>query len=83
MEFSFDVMLYSNLGNQNTDAGNIKHSRGQQVPAPGADSGLIVIFTFNVRRTCVLLRTFGVPAQIKLENCQLLFSHKMKTTPCG
>jgi len=38
MELRFDAMLYSNLGNQNSDAGHIKCSRephlarGPQVP---------------------------------------------------
>jgi len=32
MELRFDAMLYSNLGNENSDAGHIKRSRGPQVP---------------------------------------------------
>jgi len=40
MEIRFDVILYSKLGNENTDAGHIKCScgphlaRGLQVPHP-------------------------------------------------
>jgi len=34
MEFRFDVMLYSNFGNGNSGVGNIKRSRGSQVPQP-------------------------------------------------
>jgi len=34
MELRFDSMLYSNLGNENSDAGRIKCSRGPQVPQP-------------------------------------------------
>jgi len=40
MEFGFDAMLYSKLGNKNSDAGHIKCSRrpdlaqGLQVPHP-------------------------------------------------
>jgi len=33
-ELRFDVMLYSNFGNENMDAGHIKSSRGPQVPHP-------------------------------------------------
>jgi len=32
MELRFDTMLYSNLGNENSDAGHIKCSGGPQVP---------------------------------------------------
>jgi len=32
MELRFDAMLYSNLGNENSDAGHIKCSCGPQVP---------------------------------------------------
>jgi len=32
MELRFDVILYSKLGNQNSDAGHIKRSGGPQVP---------------------------------------------------
>ena len=34
MEFRFDAMLCSNLGNKNSDAGHIKCSRGPQIPQP-------------------------------------------------
>jgi len=34
MEFRFDAMLYSNSGNENSDAGHIKCSRELQVPHP-------------------------------------------------
>jgi len=34
MELRFEVMLYSNLGNENSDADNIKCSRGSQVSHP-------------------------------------------------
>jgi len=42
MELRFDAMLYSNMGNENSDymgnensdAGHIKCSRGPQVPTP-------------------------------------------------
>jgi len=34
MELRFDAMLCSNLGNENSDAGHIKCSRGPQVPHP-------------------------------------------------
>ena len=34
MELRLDAMLYSNLGNENSDAGHIKYSRGPQVPHP-------------------------------------------------
>jgi len=34
MELRFDAMLYSNLGNENSDAGHIKRSREPQVPHP-------------------------------------------------
>jgi len=34
MEIRFEAMLYSNLGNENSDAGNIECSRGPQVPHP-------------------------------------------------
>ena len=34
MELRFDAMLYSNLGNDNSDEGHIKCSRGSQVPQP-------------------------------------------------
>jgi len=32
MELRFDAILYSNLSNENSDAGHIKCSRGPQVP---------------------------------------------------
>jgi len=32
MELRFHVMLYSNFGTENSDAGHIKCSRGPQVP---------------------------------------------------
>jgi len=35
MELRFDAMLYSNLGNENSDAGHIKCSRGPQGPHHG------------------------------------------------
>ena len=35
-EARFDVILYSKLGNENSDAGHIKCSRGPQVPHPCA-----------------------------------------------
>jgi len=31
VELRFDAMLYSNMGNKNSDAGNIKCSRGSQL----------------------------------------------------
>jgi len=31
MELRFDAMLYSNVGNENSDAGHIKWSRGQHL----------------------------------------------------
>jgi len=34
MEFRFDANLYSNMGNENSDTGHIKCSRGPQVPHP-------------------------------------------------
>jgi len=34
MELRFDAMLYSNLGNEKSDACHIKRSRGPQVPHP-------------------------------------------------
>jgi len=34
MEFRFDAILYSNMGNENSDTGHIKCSRGPQVPQP-------------------------------------------------
>jgi len=34
MELHFDAMFYSNLGNENSDTGHIKCSRGPQVPHP-------------------------------------------------
>jgi len=34
MELRFDAILYSTLGNENFDAGNIKCLRGTQVPLP-------------------------------------------------
>jgi len=36
MELRFDAMLYSDLGNENSDAGHIKCSRGPQVLTPAA-----------------------------------------------
>jgi len=32
MELRFDAMLYSDMGNENSDAGHVKCSRGPQVP---------------------------------------------------
>jgi len=34
MELRFDAILYSKLGNETSDAGHIKFSRGPQVPHP-------------------------------------------------
>jgi len=34
IELRFDAILYSTLGNQNSDAGRFKCSRGPQVPQP-------------------------------------------------
>jgi len=34
MELRFDAILYSKLGNKNSDAGHIKRSGGPQVPHP-------------------------------------------------
>jgi len=34
MEIRFDAILYSKLGNENSDTGHIKCSRGPQVPHP-------------------------------------------------
>jgi len=34
MELRFDVILYSKLASENSYAGHIKCSRGQQVPRP-------------------------------------------------
>jgi len=34
MELQFDAILYSKMGNENTDAGHIKWSCGLQVPHP-------------------------------------------------
>jgi len=34
MWLRFDVMLYSNFGNENSGAGHVKCSRGPQVPDP-------------------------------------------------
>jgi len=34
LEFHMDALLCSNLGNQNSDVGHIKNSRGPQVPQP-------------------------------------------------
>jgi len=34
MALRFDTMLYSYLGNENSDVGHIKCSRGPQVPQP-------------------------------------------------
>jgi len=34
MELRFDATLYSKLGNENSDAGQFKCSRGPQVPHP-------------------------------------------------
>jgi len=34
MELRFDAILYTNLGNENSNAGNIKCSRGPQVRQP-------------------------------------------------
>jgi len=34
MELRFDAMLYSNMGNENSDAGHIKCSRWPQFPHP-------------------------------------------------
>jgi len=34
IEFRFHAMLYSNVGNEYSDAGHIKCSRGPQVPHP-------------------------------------------------
>ena len=39
MELRFEVMLYSNLGNENSDADRITCSRGSQVPHPYLDNG--------------------------------------------
>jgi len=33
-ELRFEAMLYSSLGNENSDAGHIKFSRGPQAPHP-------------------------------------------------
>jgi len=40
MELRFEAMLYSNLGNQNSDAGHIKCSRWLQARHPWSRSGL-------------------------------------------
>jgi len=34
MEHRFDAILYSKLGNKNSDAGHIKRLHGPQVPYP-------------------------------------------------
>jgi len=34
IDLRFDTMLHSNLGNENSVAGHIKRSRGQQIPTP-------------------------------------------------
>jgi len=34
MEFRFDVIVYSKLGDEDSNAGNIKCSLGPQVPHP-------------------------------------------------
>jgi len=39
MELCFEEMLYSNLGNENSDSDRIKWSRWPQVPHPYLDNG--------------------------------------------
>jgi len=39
MELRFDAMLYSNMGNENSDTGHIKCSRWSQFPTSGVDRG--------------------------------------------
>ena len=43
MELWFKAMMYSNLGNENSDAGHIKCSRGPQVPTSALDEGNVSI----------------------------------------
>jgi len=45
MELRFDAILYSKLGNENSDAGHIKRSHGLPVPHPCLKAMLLVRFT--------------------------------------
>jgi len=42
MEFRFDAMLFSNLCNENSDAGHVNCSRGLQVPTHGLSRHLFL-----------------------------------------
>jgi len=51
MELRFDAMLYSNMGNENSDAGHIKCSRGPrlglgpQVPHPWCKASVFIAWS--------------------------------------
>jgi len=47
MELRIGAMLYSNVGNETTDAGHIKCSRGPQVPHP------VLTFTLTLTKNFV------------------------------
>ena len=48
MEFRFDAILYSNMGNENYDAGRIKCSRGPQVAHTGPGEGSVFMFVVKL-----------------------------------
>jgi len=48
MELRFDVILYSKLASENSYAGHIKCSRGQQVPRPCTTVTTFVRWYWNV-----------------------------------
>jgi len=67
-EFYFNVMLCSNLGNENSDAGHIKCSRGRILPAgsrfptPAVNFVALDIAQFT-KKLIILLRTILYNAQ--------------------
>jgi len=59
MELRFDAMLYSSLGNENSDADHIKRSLGPQVPHTWFSGCYIILFTSHKfeQKNNVLVKT--------------------------
>jgi len=72
MELRFDVILYSKLGNENSDSGHIKCSRGPQVPHPWCNT--TQFFTNMVMVSFYMLVCMGVRRNFSRGGALLDFS---------
>jgi len=57
MELRFEAIVYSKFGDEDSNAGHIKCSRGPQVPTPALDR-ILIFYSFS-KLTAVVAKTYA------------------------